>query len=444
MMLKAFCARHATTILIAAAIFFVCCPEVFARPNASLKYSLIRAENPQTAKETLVLPFVFPSESMGTTMGVGGGARGYGQDQFLVAGAAYGSVDSAYGFVIGAWDYKIPRTERFFFSIIGSLGDYPRQRAYSEPPGGFVGDRAGSNDSDEDDYVEHEGSDNWWEMKVEYVLPIGSMKNSGMATYRLENGMLVSGATGGDEWNPLTSGATVVVLRQFNRYQTYETDDGDIDGTMHPLQLGLLYDNTDFRPNPSKGSSQYLAITHDFAWLDSEETWTFLEFEASKYFSFGETELARQRVLALNVWTGYSPTWDTETDAAGVTTVSNRPPFLEGAQLGGFYRMRAYPNHRFSDKSVFYTTAEYRYTPRWNPIGEISWLHWLNMDWMQFAGFVEGGRVAPEYTFDDLFSDWKVDAGVGLRAMMSGGVVRLDIAAGDEGATAWVMFGHPF
>lgn len=420
------------------------CPEATARPNATIKYSLIRAENPKDEKSILILPYVFPLDSMGTTAGVGGSVKGYGQEQMLIGGTVYGSSDSAYGFILGVLDFKIPRTERFFFSAMGAIGYFPRQRAYSEKPNGYTGQRAGSNDSDKDDYVEASGDDNWWEMQLEYVLPMGSMKKSGMGTYNLKNGMLVSGATGGDHWNPLDSGVTVVVLRQFNRYQSYETEDGVIDGTIHPLELGLLYDNTDFQPNPSRGSRQYLAITQNLDWFGSKYNWTFLEFEASKYFSFGETDLARQRVLALNFWTGNSPTWTTQTDADGVTTISDRPPFLEGAKLGGFYRMRAYPNNRFNDKSVIYTTAEYRYIPRWNPIGEIPWLRWLSMDWMQFVGFVEGGRVAPDYTVNELFTDWKVDAGVGFRAMMAGDVVRFDIAASDEGASAWVMFGHPF
>lgn len=415
-----------------------------ARPNATVKFSSIRAENPKKGKEALVLPYIFSTDSWGTTVGVGGGAKGYGQEQLLVAGTVFGSSDDAKGAVLGMWDYRLPRTERFFFTIMGSVGDYPRQRVYSEVSSGFTGIRSGANESDKDDYFENSGTDNWWEMKLEYVLPMGSMRNRGMAQYRLEDGLLVSGASGGERWNPLTSGVTVAVLRQFNRYQKYENEGQTVDGTIHPLEFGLLYNNTDFYANPSFGSSQYLAVTHDFAWLESEETWTFLEFEASKYFSLGANKLARQQVLALNFWTGYSPSWDQQTDAAGVTTIKHRPPFLEGAKLGGFYRMRAYPNNRFNDKSVIYTTAEYRFTPHWNPIGEISWLRWLKMDWMQFVGFVEGGRVAPEYSASELFSDWKADAGLGLRAMMAGGVVRLDFAASDEGSAAWVMFGHPF
>ncbi len=46
--------------------------------------------------------------------------------------------------------------------------------------------------------------------------------------------------------------------------------------------------------------------------------------------------------------------------------------------------------------------------------------------------------------FSELFSDWKVDAGLGIRALMAGAVVRFDWAVSDEGSSMWVMFAHPF
>lgn len=418
--------------------------ESYAKPSASMKFSTIRDENPGTAKQTLILPFAFPSESMGTTIGVGGMVKGYGQDQLLIGGAVWGSVDDALGTVLLLQDYKLPLTNRFFFTLMGSIGDYPRQRAYSSLSSIRGEPAAGSNDSDKDAYYETSGVDDWWEMTLEYVLPIGGMKDDAMANYKIKQGMLVSGASGGKQWNPLTSGATVIVLKSFNRYQEFDTDAGVLSGAMHPLELGVLYDNTDFKPNPSEGSSQYFSVTHDAGWLESEQSWTFLQFEGSKYFSLGANDLARQQVVALNFWTGSSPTWETTINADGQVVVSNDPPYLAGARLGGFYRMRAYPNNRFNDKSVIYTTAEYRLTPHWNPIGETSWLSWLQMDWMQLVGFAEGGRVAEEYTASELLSDWKTDVGFGLRAMLAGGVVRFDYAVSDEGAAGWVMFGHPF
>jgi hypothetical protein len=381
---------------------------------------------------------------MGTTVGVGSFAKGYGQDQLLAAGAAWGSVDDALGGVAAIWDYRLPFTQRLFVSALGSLGRYPRQRAYTNVIRVAGDKQAGGNDSDKDDFIEEDGNDNWFEFKVEYVLPIGAMKHGGMATYHLKDGLLTSGATGGETWNPLQGGATVLMLRQFNRYQSYKTERGTIDGTIHPLELGLYHNNTDFPSNPSRGSSQYLSFIKDFGWGESKEEWSFISLEASTYFDIGASRYARQQVLALNFWTGDSPTWTETTGDSGVTLITNDPPFLEGAKLGGFYRMRAYPNNRFNSRSVIYSTAEYRFTPKWNPIANVSWLRFLKLDWFQLVGFVEGGRVAEEYSFDELFSDWKYDGGVGLRAMVAGSVVRFDVAASEEETSAWVMFGHPF
>ena len=420
-------------------------PVINAKSKATVKYSVTREENPKGSKNALVLPYAFSTESMGAVLGIGAATKGYGQEQLLTGGTVFGSSDDAAGIVLGLWDYKMPWVERLFVSAIGSIGNYPKQRAYSFPffaPGSV---RPGSNDSDADQYVETEGDDNWFDFKLEYVLPIGSAKSKSMMEYQLKGGILQSEPTGGETWNPMESGVTVLLLKQYNRYQNYRPEGlGEVEGTIHPVQFGIYHDNTDFPSNPSYGCSQFLSYTHDFAWLDSEEEWSFVEFEASKYFSLGASDWARQRVVAINFWTGHSPSWDEEVDENGNIDVTNRPPHFDGANLGGFYRMRGYENHRFNDRSVIYATTEYRYTLDWNPFEGVSWLKFLQTDWIQTVMFVEGGRVANDYDLSELFSDWKADIGFGLRAMMSSGIVRLDIAASEESVNGWVMFGHPF
>ena len=271
---------------------------------------------------------------------------------------------------------------------------------------------------------------------------MGAARLDPIQHFELKGGLLQSSPVGGSEWNPLRSGITTILLRQYNRYRSFELDTGDIEATTHPVQLAASYNNTDFPTNPSTGSSQYLGITHDFGWLESNTSWTFIELEASQYFSLGSSAWARQRVVALNFWTGDTPGWDEQTRTDGKIQVDHRPPFYEGATLGGFYRMRGYPIDRFNDRSVIYTTAEYRYTLHWNPLGNISWLKFLQSDWLQLVCFAEAGRVANDY--GDLFSDWKVDGGFSVRSMFAGAVVRLDIGISEESASAWVMFGHPF
>ncbi len=418
-----------------------------AKPATSTKYSILRSDSANEGKETLILPYAFASDSMGTTLGVGGLAKGYGQDQLLIAGTVFGSFDEARGFIAGFWDLRVPYIDRLFFTAYGSYGHYPKQKAYSTAarPPSDNGSPAGSNDSDKDDYIETSGEDNWSELKLEYVLPLGSMKQTKQAEYHLKNGILTQGATGGETWNPLQSGVSVVSFGQSNRYQNYESEvDNTLFGEVHPFQISYLYNNTDFPVNPSTGSSQWFSYSYDAFSDNKTGDWTFVEFEASKYFDLGPSSSSRQRVIALNFWTGTSPSWSTKTDEDGTKYVVNKPPFFEGAHLGGFYRMRGYPNNRFNDRAVIYTAGEYRHTLKWNPIKDVSWLKWLKSDWFQLVAFAEGGRVAGDYDFSELTTDWKIDAGAGVRAMLAGAVVRLDIAHSDEGTTGWVMFGHSF
>ena len=433
-------------VLTVLAIFLILPSVAGARPSASAKFSTTREENPNAAQNRLILPYAFPSVSMGTTVGVGGFTKGYFQDQLLFAGSVFGSFDDAKGVVGGFWDYLLPFSKRLYFSAYGAISYFPRNRAYTEVPrfsSDFDPTVAGSNGSDKDDYIEDDGSDNWYELKLEYVLPIGSMKNDHKGRYKLKKGILQSGATGGDRWNPLETGVSVLLLGQGGRYQDYRTDTVTYSGDSYPWEIGYLYNNTDFATNPSYGSVQYLAYNRS---LNEGNTgqWDFLEFEASKFFNLGASRLSRQRVVALNFWTGSSLSWNETIDENGDVVVENKPPFLDGARLGGWYRMKGFPNNRFNDRSVIYGAAEYRYTLDWNPVAGVNWLRWLHLDWFQLVPFVEVGRVAPDYDLGELFSDLKFDGGIGIRAMTAGAVVRFDTAFSEEGTNFWVMFQQPF
>ncbi|QIZ78122.1 BamA/TamA family outer membrane protein [Ferrimonas lipolytica] len=435
--------RYLSVILVS----LLLCGAANALPRANAKYSVKRLENPNPGVEQLVLPYFFSPDSMGFNVGVGAIRKGLLQDQMSIGGTVYGGDDS-YGALAGVWNYRLPTTERWFASFIGFVGDFPNQRAYggaSLVP--IANDHAlpGSHNSSPNDYIEGQGASNFWDVKLEYALPIGATRDDALLRYEVRNGLLVSEPTGGKVWNPLESGATVAILRQFNRYQDFNLDSGNLEGTVHGLELGLLYDNTDFTLNPSFGSRQYLSVSHDNGWLDSEEQWTFLNFEASKFFSLGESATAHQRVVALNFWTGYTPSWEVEEDAASNSRkVVGGAPYNEGARLGGFFRMRGYDNNRFHDKASIYTTAEYRHTLKYNPADHVAWFRKIRMDWVQLVGFVEAGRVGEAYTSDELLQDLHVDYGMSVRTMLAGMVVRFDLAKSDETTNFWVMAKHPF
>ncbi len=420
-------------------------PIVVAKPPVTVKLRIDRIES-ETSKETLWLPYAFSTDDMGLTLGLGAAASGGFQEQMTLGTTLFGGEDSK-GFGLGMWDYRLKYSNRLFISVVGMVGDYPLMRAYAPPNKDFVDGntvRPGSNDSKFDHFIESSGSSNWWDLQVDYVLPIGKAKKSPISKYRLTNGLPSNANTHADAWNPLEHGTTILSVRQFNRYQFYETDDESIEGAIHAIELGLLHDNTDFPINPTVGNSQYFAFSHDAAWLDSQSQWNFVEFEASQYFSFGATELAKQRILALNFWTAYSTSWQVNTNERNEVQVANNPPFLEGATLGGFYRMRGFRQNRFHDKAAIYAAAEYRYTLNYNPIKNIKWLKFLKLDWIQAVLFIEGGRVAPTYNRHVLYKDWKSDVGFSLRALTAGMVIRLDVAKSNEGTNMWAMVSHPF
>ena len=166
-------------------------------------------------------------------------------------------------------------------------------------------------------------------------------------------------------------------------------------------------DDTDLPVNPGQRSSQYLSLTYNPKWLESNDNWTLIDFEASKYFSFGANDFAKQNILALNMWASYSPSWNVTYDEQGNSLVNDNAPFLEGATLGGMNRLRGFRQNRYYDKAAIYATAEYRMTLDYNPVANVSWLRFLNLDWFQTVFYVEGGRVAPTFTSKDLFSNWK-------------------------------------
>jgi hypothetical protein len=68
----------------------------------------------------------------------------------------------------------------------------------------------------------------------------------------------------------------------------------------------------------------------------------------------------------------------------------------------------------------------------------------LGVQWVQFAAFAEVGRVAPEWDFGTLNRDMNVDGGVGVRLFAKGLVLRIDIAASDEGSRVQMMVGNAF
>ncbi|MFZ0827036.1 MAG: BamA/TamA family outer membrane protein [Verrucomicrobiia bacterium] len=391
-----------------------------------------------------LLPYAFYSQFFGAAGAVAYGASGTPQKQMsYVASAMAGTEGSVAIFFLGK-DIQMPFCDRLFLDPWLSAGYYNDQHVFIQGNPNYANQQAGSNGSDKNNYVSGDGTDLYAYLNFKYELPMGAVRDNPIPTQVVDRGMLVSGATGGKTWNPLTGGITEIQFQPFSRQQTVNSPDvttSDIQTT--GLTTGLSYDNRDFELNPSCGSYQQVSFSRDFGVPNSTATWSAVQAKYDKFFSLGATDHLRQQVLAFSFWTAQAITWQ-EQDTGTGPVISHRPPNFAGATLGGLFRMRAYPSGRFSDKSAIYYCAEYRVIPDGNPLNSIPYVKKLQSDWIQGVVFVETGRVAPEWSITTLHSQMKYDAGVGLRVMVKQLVGRLDLAYGEEGAGVQMMVGQSF
>jgi outer membrane protein assembly factor BamA len=397
------------------------------------------------------IPYLFATDSLGTTVGVAGFSAGNFQPQSSFFATAFvTSNDSA--LVSASLNNIRLGGSRWMVDTFILADHFTDQRFYVDYDRDPDEVRAGSNDSDKDDYATGISDERSINIGFKYRLPIGGIKDDPVAVYRVHVGMLESGPTGGGPWNPKTSGQTTLGTRFFFTDRDLRNfsigPDRDrvvndvIAGRTTGLDFWLEYDNTDFPRNASRGSRQLVTISRDFGLMNSSNTWTNIQVDLSKYYDLGSSSWFRQKVLALNFWTSSSPTWDT--DPLNPSIVKNRPPPRRGSTLGGFDRLRGYPSGRFNDKAAVYYAAELRLTPQTRPLRNLAFLNYFEIDWWQVVPFVELGRVGPKYNSELFFEDLKWSAGIGLRVMAFRTPVRLDIARSAEGTSVWAMVSQPF
>lgn len=394
--------------------------------------------------KTLSIPYGFYNEHFGTAVAYVYGVVGYPQKQSALLGTVMaGTEGSGMGFLMGR-DLRTPFSERLFVDLIAQIGSFKNIESYIDGNPRFEDERAGTNDSHEDNFVEGDGWDNFFRARFKYLLPIGHGKDQIVDIVEVERGMVIPDKTRVTSWNPLISGRTYLELTPFYRWQEIDGDYLDTDNKTNGLMFSLFRDNRDFTPTPSRGSALLLNLTKDYGWFDSTDSWTSVSTEFDKYFSLGKSDRFRQRVIAFNFWTADTPSWETST-TGGEETISHRAPPFAGATLGGVWRMRAYPSQRFNDKAAIYYAAELRMIPWWNPFDRWTWLQkHLEIAWWQWVPFVEMGRVAPSWNIEELHSNLKWDVGFGVRAMAKGLVVRVDTAVSEEGFGVQMMVSQPF
>ncbi|HEY8751710.1 MAG TPA: BamA/TamA family outer membrane protein, partial [Tepidisphaeraceae bacterium] len=385
------------------------------------------------------------------TYGLGGGVvvfgNGFIQKQSGTFAYALGSSNGTYGGSFGEDDLQLNPVSRLF---LDSKFGYILDRDYKAHVNGnrrFVQQAAGTNDSGEKNYFIDQAGDAFASLTFRYLLPIGGGRNTVINHYVLKDGILVSGATGGHGWNPFKTGRTYLQLTPFVEDISLDTPverrrRDQLHFDENGIRFGVVYDNTDFPLNPSSGNVTKIILSRDFGWFESSESWTNLSGEFSQFFDLGHSKVFRQQVLAFDFWTSYSVSWD-ETIRHGVRRLKQAPPYYDGATLGGSERLRAFAENRFWDRAAGYGSIELRLIPEWNPLGRIKLLKPADITWMQWVVFAEAGRVSNEYT-EDLLKHLKGDVGFGLRLLANDTLVRLDVAASNEGVTVVAQLSQPF
>jgi len=391
----------------------------------------------------IVLPFAFSSESTGFAGGLGMIKQGLLQPQTTLVASVFAGVPqtiitdpyqeetSFSGALLHFSDYRLPFSDRLFFSITALKSYFPNTQYYFD----------GANNSVEKNVFTTSGSSDFVNTTFKYVLPIGEGIDNPNGLYTLKHGFCV-GREGCGGNIPFVTGSTSIGIKTFYQTDTFENASFIKDSwNTNGLRFFLEHDNTDFDLNPSLGYHFEVEYSKDFGEGNSLQSWDFLEARYNHYFNLDTFSFTKQNVLALSLWTGYSFSWDNNKELIpGIN--AHRPPTWEGARLGGFFKMRGYENNRFSDKAAFYATAEYRTVLNYNPLRNNDFLP-VAIDWFQVVAFVEAGRVNDQYNAD-LLSNMKYDVGISLRALAAQLPVRFDIAYGEEGVNAWVMFNQPF
>lgn len=395
---------------------------------------------------TFTVPFAFYSGTLGPAVGASIGNRGFFQPQASTFATLIGSGNgSVYGF-LAYRDVAVPGLERLFINGQLNVGRFGTIDIYADGNPDFPDERAGSHNSDAEDFLTGDGTDlQYWNL-FGYVLPMGAGRNDPKSTLTLRDGIVVDGARDTSVWNPFKSGFTIVGIKPFYRNQDASTDEiGDRESVTAGAEFLLHYENTDFHDNPSRGSMQQLRLTQDWGGMGSSAPWQTIDFSASKFFPLTSGPKSRQRVLALNMWIIDTPSWN-DFDTEDGARVYHRPPNFAGATLGGLTRMRGYAEGRFSDRSAAYYSAEYRHVTHWNPLRDIGWLDRRNarVQWIQYVAGFEVGRVADEFDLGELHSDMKVTGILGLRAMVNALIVRADIGISDEGGAVQMTIDQPF
>lgn len=237
-------------------------PEKVPSPEASASSKDSSPEVNATDK-SLSLPYGFYNEFFGLAGGYVYAKSEFIQPQASLIGTAMAGTTGS-GMVWGMLDnLRIAGTDRLFFDAIGQVGYFSNARAYIDGNPDFAGQTAGTNDSNENNYVEGDGWDNYFRTNFKYVLPFGRGADQILPHYVLDRGLPRDDDPDITSWNPFESGRTYAEVRPFYRSQQVDGDFVDETTKTNGFELGIFHDQRDYEPSPSRGGSVFMRGAYD-------------------------------------------------------------------------------------------------------------------------------------------------------------------------------------
>ena len=228
--------------------------------------------------------------------------------------------------------------------------------------------------------------------------------------------------------------------------------------------LGLRFDLTDDYQDPRKG------IRYQFSrWWDDRNGQQTSKFYQTEHNLTGYVPIGKRSTIALNAFKADATvTRMGETDFATVESqqgldcsaaslsasektqceqvVNNiiaNNTYGSVSSLGGWGRLRSYPDGRYKGSHLLFYGAEFR----WNITDEFTPFDiWIAKDvrtTIQMAVFYERGSI--EDVRSRVGDVWRESYGIGARIVTASGLVfRADVANGNEGTEISVIIGYPW
>jgi len=236
--------------------------------------------------------------------------------------------------------------------------------------------------------------------------------------------------------------------------------------TYNQISIGGSIDLTDDRLDPRVGSRIETNIRLPQNEAASDTEYLSLDVNLTQYIS-----MRRWDTLVINVFGSQSiVTRKGETDFASVKasvglgcesiadsseknacfqaeslrinqTIAHRK-YGTTSSLGGTQRLRSFNNYRFYASKVFFYGLEYR----WNLTDEHTpfdiFIAKGIRTGIQLAAFIERGSVSDGYR--ELLEEGRTSYGAGFRMVLSGVVIRFDLANGNEGIQSQLFITYPW